>query len=210
MDGYNTIKQHSIVGTLSLALVLLFFMGLDTSLPASFARVSFFLLFITMSIGPIMKMKSSSTSVSPLLHPWVWRGELGIWFTLMGLMHFILLAVERPITSFVEMGGGGYGLANLLGLVALFWALILSATSSSKAIRSLGISSWKWVQNFAYLIFYLIAGHYMYFQFFSTYGDNPGPDWFGYVATGMTILVILLEMIAFVVVTKKEKAPKKV
>lgn len=205
MDGYNTLKQHAIVGILSLISVLILFIVAEAPLPAAFARTSFFLLFITLAIGPMMKIKAPSKVTSPLMLPWTWRGELGIWFTITGLAHFILLALDRPLTSFIQVGGSGYALANLLGAVALFWAIVLSATSSSKAIKALGVSSWKWIQNFAYLIFYLIAGHYLYFQFFSTYGENPGPDWFGWVALAMTLLVIALELVAFVVVVKKGK-----
>lgn len=209
MDGYNTIKQHTIVGVVSSALVALFYLLMEVPLPAAFARVSFFLLFLTLLIGPIVKLKQQGPVKSALMLPSTWRGELGIWFTFFGLMHVVILAFDRPILSFIELGGGGYGLANLLGLVALIWALILSATSCSKAIRYLGVTSWKWVQSFAYLIFYLVSGHYIYFQFFSTYGENPGPDWFGFVALGMTLVVILLEFVAFVATVKKTKQPKK-
>jgi sulfoxide reductase heme-binding subunit YedZ len=209
MDGYNTFKQHAIVGTVSSALVAILYLLLDVALPAAFARVSFVLLFITMMIGPIVKLKQQGPVKSALMLPSTWRGELGIWFTFFAVMHVVILTFDRPILSFIEMGGGGYGLANLLGLVALLWALILSATSCSKAIRYLGVPSWKWIQSFAYLIFYLVSGHYIYFQFFSTYGDNPGPDWFGFVALGMTLVVILLEGVAFVSTVKKTKAPKK-
>ncbi|MFT7183851.1 MAG: sulfoxide reductase heme-binding subunit YedZ [Oceanicoccus sp.] len=205
MDGYNTLKQHLIVGITTIILIGLSFQFTDASLAASFARVSFLLLFATMCIGPIVKLKSPKKGTPPLMHPWTWRGELGIWFTITAFMHFLVLAFDRPITSFIEVGGGGYALANLLGAIALFWALILSATSCSKAIRMLGFSSWKWVQSFAYLIFYLSSCHYIYFQFFSTYGDNPGPNWFGYVAMTMTLLVILLEFAAFFSVIKSQK-----
>lgn len=202
MDGYNTLKQHLIVGGLSLLLVFLSFQFSGTTLPAAFARVSFLLLFITLAIGPAVKLKKPGKVSSPLMHPWTWRGELGIWFTITACTHFVLLALDRPLNSFVQVGGSGYSLANLLGLVALFWSIVLAVTSSSKAIKALGVESWKWIQSFAYVIFYLVAGHYMYFQFFSTYGDNPGPDWFGYLATVMAAIVILLQLAAFVVVVR--------
>lgn len=196
------------VGFMSLLLTFLSYQLTDTSLAASFARVSFLLLFITLSIGPLVKLKSPQKISSPLMHPWSWRGELGIWFTITGLMHFLILAVDRPFLSFIEIGGGGYALANLLGALALFWAMLLSATSCSKAIRMLGLKSWKWIQNFAYLIFYLITCHYLYFQFFSTYGGGPSPDWFGYTATAMAILLLLLQFAAFFKVVKSEESKK--
>lgn len=205
MDGYNTLKQHFIVGTISLILIYLSFQLTEASLAASFARVSFLLLFLTMIIGPIVKLKSPKPGTPPLMHPWTWRGEFGIWFTITGFMHFILLTMNRPLGSFIELGGGGYALANLLGAIALFWALILSATSCSKAIRMLGLSSWKWIQGFAYVIFYLTACHYIYFQFFSTHENSSGPDWFGYLATGMALLVIFLQFTSFFSVIRNDK-----
>jgi sulfoxide reductase heme-binding subunit YedZ len=205
MDGYNTLKQHSIVGVTSLILIALSYQFTEASLAASFARVSFLLLFITLAIGPVVKLKAPKKGISPLMHPWTWRGELGIWFTITGFMHFLVLTLDRPLTSYIEMGGGGYALANLLGAIALFWALILSATSCSKAIQMLGFSSWKWIQNFAYLIFYLVTCHYLYFQFFSTHEGGPNPDWFGYTATVMAIIIVLLEFAAFFSVIKKAK-----
>ncbi|MBT4384245.1 hypothetical protein HOD30_00690 [Candidatus Peregrinibacteria bacterium] len=203
MDGYNTCKQHVIVGSSALTLVVIFGLLLETPWPASFARVSFLLLFLTLFIGPFMRMKKPGRASSPLATPWTWRGELGIWFALTGLMHFVLLVLDRPFSSFIEIGGGGYGLANLLGLIALFWALILAATSCSKAIKYLGMESWKWIQSLSYVIFYLVTGHYVYFQFFSTYGDNPGPDWFGYTAVIMAISIVLMQLSAFVLAVVK-------
>lgn len=203
MDGFNTVKQHFIVGVFASLLVGLLY-SLGVPLAAAFARTSFLLLFLTLIIGPITKIKTPNKPKSVLLMPLAWRGELGIWFTITGLLHVVVLAFDRPITSFIEVGGSGYALANLLGLIALLMALVLSATSCTYAIRKLGVDSWKWIQNFAYVIFYLLVGHYLYFQFFSTYGDKPGPDWFGYTAVIMSLLVILLEVVAFVVVVRSE------
>lgn len=59
----------------------------------------------------------------------------------------------------------GFGLANLMGLVALIFALTLAATSFDKAVSFLGTLSWKWLHMFAYVIFYLIALHVIYFAF---------------------------------------------
>lgn len=202
MDIKNTPIQHAIVGIFSLILVLILKLLLEVPWSISFGRVSFFLLFLILIIGPIMRIKKPTESSSPLATPWSWRGELGIWFALMSLAHFIIIIIDRPLSDLIKIGGGGFALANLLGLVALFWALILMATSFSKIISFIGINSWKWLHSMTYVIFYLVSGHFIYFQFFSTHGEI-GPDWFGYVAVTMAIVIIILQLVAFTVTIKK-------
>ena len=149
-----------------------------------------------------MRIKEPRKDSTPFMTPWKWRGELGIWFALTGLIHFIIVLRERPLWELIKIGGSGYGLANLLGLVALFWALVLAATSFGKVIGLLGVESWKRLHTLTYVVFYLVAGHFMYFQFFSTYGE-VGPDWFGYMALAMTLIIIILQAIAFILAIAK-------
>ena len=59
----------------------------------------------------------------------------------------------------------GFGVANLIGFVALLFALALAVTSSDRAVNFLGVSSWKWLHGFAYVVFYLAAIHVIYFSF---------------------------------------------
>lgn len=204
MDARNTLRQHLCVGVFSLGLVLILRFLLDVSWTVSFARVSFFLLFLILIIGPAMRLWKPTECSSPLFAPWSWRGELGIWFTLMALAHFVLLLMSRSLSSMIKIGGEGYGLANLLGLVALFWALLLTATSFGKVIAFLGVDLWKWLQSFAHAIFYLVAGHFIYFQFFSTYGGG-GADWFGYLAVALTLIVIVLQLVVFGLMATKHR-----
>ncbi len=212
MDARNTLGQHLVVGIFSLGLVSIFTFLLDVSWIVSFARVSFILLFLILIIGPIMRLKRPTESSSPFSSPWSWRGELGIWFTLTALIHFIILILERPLSSLIELGGGGYSLTNLLGLVALFWAVLLTATSFCKVIAFLGVDLWKWLHSLTHAVFYLVSGHFIYFQFFSTYGGNVGPDWFGYLAVAMVAIVIVLQLVAFTLMATKhgkELSPSK-
>ncbi|MCR4323577.1 MAG: ferric reductase-like transmembrane domain-containing protein [Nanoarchaeota archaeon] len=204
MDARNTFRQHLIVGIFSLGLVCFFHYFLDVSWTVSFARVSFILLFLVLIIGPIMRLKKPTESSTPFLTPWSWRGELGIWFTLMALVHFIILLTGRSLSSMIKLGGEGYGLTNLLGLIALFWALILTATSFGKVIVFLGIDLWKWLHSLTHVVFYLVSGHFIYFQFFSTYGGRS-PDWFGYLAVAMVIIVVVLQLIALLLMITKHR-----
>jgi len=205
MDAKNTLIQHTIVGVFSLAIAAVFYFLFDIRWSTSFARVSFILLFLALIIGPVMKLKKPAEVSSPLAIPWSWRGELGIWFTLTALVHFIFVLLNRSFFKLIYVGGGGGALSNFIGLIALLLAIVLTFTSINKVIIFLGVESWKWLHGLTYVIFYLIAAHFIYYQFFSTYGEI-GPDWFGYLASAMTIIILILQAIAFVMVIKKRKA----
>jgi len=149
-----------------------------------------------------MRLKNPMGILSPFITPWSWRGELGIWFTLTALTHFIVLLSKSSFFDLIKIGGAGYGLANFLGFIALFIALLLTATSFRKIIVFIGVESWKWLHSLTYVIFYLASAHFIYFQYFSTYGE-VGPDWFGYTAVVMAIIIIILQLFAFIATTKK-------
>lgn len=141
------------------------------------------------------------------MEPWSWRGELGIWFTIMALAHFILLLIERPLTELIKMGGSGYSLTNFIGLIALIISIILSFASLGKVIKFLGVRSWQVLHSLTYVVFYLVSAHFAYFQFFSSYGQ-VGPDWFGYLATAMAVLVIILQITAFIKIVSQQNKIK--
>ncbi len=204
MDVKNSPKQHLIVGIFSIILVIILHYLLDLEWAKAFARTSFFLLFLIMIIGPLTRIKTPTKSAEPLVSPWRWRGELGIWFFLTALMHFILLLTDRSLSTMIKIGGSGYSLTNLLGLIALIMAILLAITSIGKVISWLGVRSWKRLHSLTYVVFYLVAAHYIYFQFFSTYG-KVGPDWFGWIATILTIIAIILQIIAFIKTVLKQK-----
>tara|TARA_Y100000310_G_scaffold155538_1_gene155020 strand:- start:8294 stop:8932 length:639 start_codon:yes stop_codon:yes gene_type:complete len=204
MDAKNTLSKHLIVGIFSLALVFILRFLLNISWSVSFARVSFILLFLVLIIGPIMRMKKSVKNLLPDFTPLSWRGEIGIWFFITGLTHFIFVLLRRPFSELIKIGGGGDGLTNLLGFIALFLALLLAATSFGKVITFLGVDLWKKLHTLTYVVFYLVAAHFIYFQFFSTYGE-VGPDWFGYLAVAMTVIIIIMQVIAFICMIMKNR-----
>ncbi len=139
----------------------------------AFGGASFALLWYTVLIGPSAKLWS------PLTRLVSWRREAGIWLALVALVHGFLVLSGWARWGVLEFLGyqyvqeldtflrfePGFGLANLMGLVALILALLLAATSFNKAINFLGISSWKWLHMLSYVIFYLIALHVIYFAF---------------------------------------------
>jgi len=205
MDVKNSPAKHFIVSFFSLCFVLIMHFLFNIEWTTSFARTAFILLFIILIIGPLFRIKVPSKKMSPMMNPWSWRGELGIWFTIMALAHFILLLIEQPLTQLIKIGGSGYSLTNFIGLIALIISIILSFASLGKVIKFLGVISWKVLHSLTYVVFYLVASHLIYFQFFSSYG-KVGPDWFGWISVVAMTLVVILQIIAFVkIVTKQNK-----
>lgn len=145
----------------------------DMRLWKAFGGASFALLWLAVFIGPMAKLWRPFTQFI------TWRRESGVWFALMGMVHGYLVLDGWMRWNIWEFFGyqyvaeldtylraePGFGLANLMGLVALIFALALAATSFDKAVSFLGISSWKWLHMFAYVIFYLSALHIIYYAF---------------------------------------------
>jgi methionine sulfoxide reductase heme-binding subunit len=207
IDVKNSLGKHLCIGLFSIGLAVLLNYIFEIGWSTSFARVSFFLLFFTLTIGPVMRLRKSKKEFSVFKKPWTWRGELGIWFVITGLVHFYFAMNHNFIGGTLKgalgggIGGGGLGLANLLGLIALVLSLVLAATSFNKVIKFLGIESWKWIQSFTYVVFYLVMGHLIYFQFFTTHGS--GPDWFGYASVVMFLIILILQISACVKTVKE-------
>lgn len=153
----------------------------DMRLWKAFGGATFALLWFTVFIGPAARLWR------PLTRFITWRRETGVWFAVLGLVHGYLVLDGWVRWSLWELLGykyipelemylrsePGFGLANLMGLVAIAFALILAATSFDKAVSFLGISSWKWLHMFAYVIFYLTALHVIYFAFIHF---TPSPE----------------------------------
>lgn len=204
MDARNTPLQHTILLILVTVIALTFYYVFDMPLAKIFARTAYVLLFLILFIGPFTKMKKQSNVSSHLLIPISWRGELGIWFFITALSHFILIWLDRPLTRLIRIGGSGYSLANLIGLIALILTLPLAVSSFGKVITFMGIDSWRWLHRFAHMIFYLVTAHVFYFQFFSTH-ERSGPDSFGYLVAIMATIIVLMKFTAFITVTVRQK-----
>lgn len=183
---------------------------------------SFLLLILALALGPLAKLRPRFGKLLP------WRRELGIWFGVLALAHTLLILngwVRWDVPRFFgyefipELGRTarlepGFGLANLIGLVAVLWALLLTATSSDWAIEKLGPSAWKWLQYGAYGIFYLVALHTFYFLFqhytLSFHRNVPEPNWFRFPFLVLVVLVPLLQTAAFVKTVRRRRAAPEV
>lgn len=188
----------------------------DMRLWKAFGGAAFALLWFVVFIGPAARMWRPLTRLIP------WRREFGIWFFLIALVHgyliwdgwarwdvyrFLGYQYVAELDMYLRFEPG-FGLANLMGLLALIFGLALFATSSDRAVSFLGVSSWKWLHSFAYVIFYLIALHVIYFAFIHyapaphrillgqpvDYPENP----LRFYYLGMIFSVFLIQASAFV------------
>lgn len=186
---------------------------------------SFALFAVAMAIGPLAIVWKRAARLL------VWRRALGIWFALLALLHAYLVWDGWARWSFSRLmgyedlsGSGvpdpvltmpGFGLANLVGLVALVLGLTLAAVSSERALRALGARSWKHLQQYSYVVFYLVGLHGAYFLLLHyelslvnlVLGKAvPPPNWFRFWFLGAVGVVVLLQVAAFWSVVRRRSA----
>lgn len=215
--------RHLIIAIPSILLIGLFWysrrsLDPDHRLWRAFGDTSWVLLCLSLMIGPVARLRQSFARFAP------WRREIGIWFGVLALVHALLILntwVQWDIMQFfgyeyVEQLGGlarmepGFGLANAMGLVALIWALILTATSSNWAIRQIGGNAWKWLHTAAYVIFYLVFLHAFYFLFMHftvsiQYPEPENPNWLAIPFVIISLSVPVLQALAFTKTVLKRK-----
>jgi sulfoxide reductase heme-binding subunit YedZ len=194
--GYRAVLFRSAaVGLVALALVGLFWASrpqwvADMRLWRAVGDASFVLLALSLAIGPAGRLFPALSAVGR------WRRQFGIWTALTGLLHTVLVLWQWVAFDLGRLMGyefvpqlgrtarlePGFGLANLMGLVAMAWLLVLLATSSDRAVRRLGPAVWSWIQGFAHVVFYLVVLHAAYFLYMhytlSFHRAIPEPNWF--------------------------------
>lgn len=183
----------------------------DMRLWKAFGAASIGLLWFAVFIGPAAKLWKPLTRLVP------WRRESGIWFAMTSALHGYLVWdgwARWDVAAFLgyqfspEAGmylraEPGFGLANLLGLAAVLLGLILAATSFDGAVAFFGIASWKWLHGLAYVTFYLVALHVVYFAFIH-YSPSPArmtlyePNPLRYYYLALLISVTSVQSAAFV------------
>lgn len=167
------------------------------------------LLFASLAIGPLARL------CGPAGRLVAWRRQIGIWAAILAGLHAVLIVdgwaqwSARRLLGYelvAQLGREarmepGFGLANLVGLVALAWLLILLATSSDRALRFLGPPAWKWVHHGSYVALYLVLLHSIYFLFLhytlSFHRPPAPPNWFRWPLLLLGLLVLVLQWTSF-------------
>lgn len=209
-----TSVRHLAVGVLSVVLVAGFWASRmewspDMRLWRAIGDTALVLLFVSLAMGPAARLWNAAARLL------TWRRYVGVWAALAALTHSLLIidgwaqwSVRRFLGFEVipQLGREarlepGFGLANLVGLVAAGWLLVLLATSSDRAMRLLGARSWKWLHGGASVVFYLTVLHAGYFLFLhytiSFHRNVPPPNWFGVPMLLMALTVLVLQWAAF-------------
>jgi sulfoxide reductase heme-binding subunit YedZ len=170
--------------------------------------VSILLIASSMAIGPL-------TRIWPTFRPALpWRRELGIYGILLATIHAVIILAGWVEWDLYRLFGyefhpqfiryvmlrHGFGLANLIGIVALLYGLVLAFSSNDWSQRLLGGSVWKFLQQGAYILWMLIVIHtayFLYLHFQDFHRSVPDPNWAQWPFAGLVTVVALLQLIAF-------------
>ena len=190
----------------------------DMRLWRAVGDVAVVLLFGSLALGPAVRLWRPLGRLLP------WRRELGIWAALTAVGHALLVidgwaqwSVQRflgyefiPELERQVRLEPGFGLANIVGLVALAWLLVLLATSSDRAVRFLGPGAWKWLHNGAYVVFYLVVLHAAYFLFMHyllSFHRPPAPEnWFRFPLLVLGAGVVSLQAAAIITSVRRRRS----
>jgi sulfoxide reductase heme-binding subunit YedZ len=176
------------------------------------------------NVGPIAQHWRLAGQLLP------WRRETGTWYGLLALGHTLLILMGWVRWDFMRFFGyefvpelaryarlePGFGLSNVVGMVAVFITILLVATSANWAINLLGASAWKWLQYGAYSVSYLVVLHTFYFLFmhYTISFHRRVPDdlnWFRYPFLILTLIIPVLQLSAFIrVVVRRSNRSNKV
>lgn len=232
ITGQGSLGRHAVVGLVGALFAVGFWLSRPEWSPEmrvwrAFGDASFLLLALALASGPLAVVWPAARGLL------AWRRAFGIWFALVALVHAYLVWdgwarwTWQGLLGFQHMGAmgldafvltdPGFGLANVMGLVALFWGLVLLATSFDRAVRRLGPRAWKHVQAYAHVIFYLIVLHSAYFLFLHYQltltslvlrKRVPEPNWFQPWFLVVVAAVLGLQLAAFAKVTRARRAAR--
>ncbi len=202
--------RHAVVALVSTALVGFFWATrsnwvADMRLWKAVGDAAYVLLLASLTLGPL-------TRLVPATRGWLrWRRQIGIWFALAATLHGGLILNGWARWSLRRFLGyefvpqlnrearlePGFGLANLIGIVALILALVLAATSSDRALRRLGRPAWSWLHRLTQtiLVLSLLHGSYFLFIHFTLSFHKAAPpdlDWFRlpFLITGLGVVAL--------------------
>jgi len=211
----NIYFKHAIVVSFAAALTAPFWFGRldwdpEMRLWRAIGDTSFVLLLLLLLLGPLSRYSRALVKLLP------WRRELGIWFAIFAIVHTLLVLDGWVRWDWMRFFGyefvaqldryariePGFGLSNLIGIIAALIALPLMITSANWAVKRLGGSSWKWLHYGAYTVFYLVVLHSLYFLFmhFTESFHRPVPEnlnWFRYPFLLSSLALLILQMSAF-------------
>ncbi|MFV2001344.1 MAG: ferric reductase-like transmembrane domain-containing protein [Paracoccaceae bacterium] len=175
----------------------------------AFADASLVVIAVVMVLGPLSRLWRRATVTL------VWRRELGVWGFVAGLVHAVIILFGwvnlewqrlfgfefHPELQQYVMFDKGFGLGNVIGVLALIYGLLLVLTSNDISQRWMGMSIWKFFQQGAYILWALIVAHTAYFlfmHFLDFHRQTPEPNALQWPFVGLISLVLLVQTAASV------------
>ena len=170
---------------------------------------SLVLLYATLVIGPVARFIRGAGKLLKYRH------ELGIWFGVTALLHTYLILDGWirwdparlmgydfvPQANRVVRLESGFGMANIIGIVAVIIMIPIMITSGNWAIRFLGGSAWKYLHLGVYPVLYLVALHstyFMYVHFSESFHRTPPPvNWAQTPFAATTFLLFMLQAVLY-------------
>jgi len=209
----GVIKRNFLIGSVTVLLIYLSFLSRSEWVPMhawnrAFADVSFFLLVLTLIIGPLSKLSKYFYRFKS------WRRELGIWCAITATLHVYVLFEDwfqweliRLIIGVNQDSGKltfdpGFTLANLLGFISLVYILLLALISNKKAVRFLGKQAWDYLQQKSNILYILVVTHTIFFLFIFRLGSN---NWIEIPFIVIVTLLFILQWSAFIKTVYKNK-----
>ena len=185
----------------------------------AFGDVSLILVSLAMVLGPLMRV-TSWRWVRTLLP---YRREFGIYAVVAALIHMIIILVGwveldlwrlfgfefHPNLQRYVMLQHGFALANAVGIVALVYGIVLALTSNDFSQRLLGQSVWKFLQQGAYILWWLAVLHTAYFlfvHFLDFHRQIPEPNWAQWPFIGLILAVMALQLFATLGTWRRQRA----
>ena len=219
----GVLLRSAVVGLIALVLTGVFWASRpqwspDMRLWRAVGDTSVVLLALSLSIGPAGRLFPLAARLGR------WRRQVGIWTALTALLHSLLVLWGWVAFDLGRLMGyeyipqlgrtarlePGFGLANLLGVVALMWLLVLLATSSDLAVRRLGPGVWSWLQGFAHVAFYLVvlhAAYFLYMHYTLSFHRSIPPDqnWFRVPLLTLAVVLLALQIASAVVGSRRHQ-----
>jgi methionine sulfoxide reductase heme-binding subunit len=174
----------------------------------AFADVALSFLIITMILGPLGK-------IHPVFQRFLsWRRELGIWCTIMVLLHLYILFKGwfywEPIRLIIGVNQAtgqldfdpGFTLANLIGFVGLIYLLLLSLISNNRSIIILGQKGWDHLQRQSGTLYIIVILHTTFFLYFFRFGQY---NWLQKPFLVIIAALFILKWTVFVITVRRER-----
>ncbi|VAW00709.1 hypothetical protein MNBD_ALPHA07-1366 [hydrothermal vent metagenome] len=170
--------------------------------------MSVVLVAMSMAIGPLSRLFPVLRGALPF------RRELGIYGVILALVHTAIILVGWVEWDFYRLFGfqlhpsgqyvmvqHGFALANIIGIIALLYSIVLAMSSSNWSQRLLGSSAWKFLQRGAYVLWMLIIIHtayFLYLNFLDFHRPVPEPNWAQMPFVILVGLVFILQLAAYI------------